>query len=346
MTQHIADLLPEYVNGTLDLDTAASVRAHLRLCPDCRVSYAAWQSLASATRSFAVGEHRIAPTNHPGAFAGIPGIAQTPSEDLMDTTLTLPQLDTFTGATRKTLRRITLGHLNHGLELVAALAIVSVLAAGYAAYTRGTPSGTGGGRPINLAFAQNATPEAATEFNELCDVAPRTPEDLARVLADYDGTPIEPAVYLRAPDDLPDGTPIDAGDRQPSETREAVDTVWSRYWHCDQAGLRLNAFALMTDDGVRRVFFRSSFSTNATWGDPLPTIEVPGATPVSPEEIKRSMIDRPPFPLGAGVILPDGRVVMLLETGTTTDELGPSGVAVFVQQNGAWLIDDFTIFQG
>jgi len=49
--QHIADLLPAYVNGTLDPVTVTRVREHLLACEACRGELATWETLRDATRA-------------------------------------------------------------------------------------------------------------------------------------------------------------------------------------------------------------------------------------------------------------------------------------------------------
>lgn len=46
--EHIADLLPAYVNGQLDAASARHVREHLASCEPCRLELAAWNSIKGA----------------------------------------------------------------------------------------------------------------------------------------------------------------------------------------------------------------------------------------------------------------------------------------------------------
>jgi hypothetical protein len=50
---HIDDLLPAWLNGTLTFDVKARVRSHLDHCPTCRAELDEWQAIAQATRAFA-----------------------------------------------------------------------------------------------------------------------------------------------------------------------------------------------------------------------------------------------------------------------------------------------------
>ena len=45
---HIPDMLPAYVNGTLDAETAARVAAHLPTCAACQGELAEWRAIAGA----------------------------------------------------------------------------------------------------------------------------------------------------------------------------------------------------------------------------------------------------------------------------------------------------------
>lgn len=59
---HVADLLPEYANGTLAQASAARVRAHVARCAACEGELREWERLAAAERFAA-------------AHAGAPGLA-------------------------------------------------------------------------------------------------------------------------------------------------------------------------------------------------------------------------------------------------------------------------------
>lgn len=43
--EHMADLLPAYINGRLDADSASLVREHLVSCASCRLEFANWEAL-------------------------------------------------------------------------------------------------------------------------------------------------------------------------------------------------------------------------------------------------------------------------------------------------------------
>ena len=47
--EHIADLLPAYVNGQLDANSARVVREHLVSCAPCRLELATWKALKDTT---------------------------------------------------------------------------------------------------------------------------------------------------------------------------------------------------------------------------------------------------------------------------------------------------------
>src|SRR5579884_3336226 len=51
--EHAGDLLPAYVNQTLDGPQAAAVRGHLASCPRCAAELAEWDAIGDAARGAA-----------------------------------------------------------------------------------------------------------------------------------------------------------------------------------------------------------------------------------------------------------------------------------------------------
>lgn len=59
---HIADLLPAYLNGTLDLQSSGRVQKHLLVCKACQQELFTWEALRDATQ-FAIASAPLPSTN-------------------------------------------------------------------------------------------------------------------------------------------------------------------------------------------------------------------------------------------------------------------------------------------
>ena len=202
------------------------------------------------------------------------------------------------------------GHLAVGV--VATLAFLGAGAAGWAAASTPTP-----GRAEVIDPAE-------------CRVAPRSPENIAALLA----TPIAlpgatpPAVAGRvgSEDDLPRGAPADA------ETVAAVAEVERHLAACLNAGDLPRLLALLTDDAARALL---AFPIENVEG--ARTVADLVATPASPvREGERIAL----FPVRGVRVLPDGRVGAIVETGFV-GALGTVARSVFhtyERRGGRWLV--------
>ena len=60
--EHVEDLLPAYVNATLDADAVARVRVHLARCAACRDELALWTTVADASQAYVAALPADAPS--------------------------------------------------------------------------------------------------------------------------------------------------------------------------------------------------------------------------------------------------------------------------------------------
>jgi hypothetical protein len=193
----------------------ASVRDHLRLCPDCRVNHAAWQALAAATGEIAAAEPWLS-RGHVAATSVIPGgIASSDTEHAMDATTRFPARFGAGSSAGKFGRGFGLSRLKWALEVVAVVAIAAVLIAGFFAYRDGSPPDRGTSVP---GAAQNATPESASVPG--CRVTPRTPQDLARILGESGARDTTFTEFAVLPE-LPEGGAVELA------THQAIEATWN-----------------------------------------------------------------------------------------------------------------------
>jgi hypothetical protein len=186
--------------------------------------------------------------------------------------------------------------------------------------------------PGRVAAAQS--PAASPVGPVACSVAPRPVDQLVALWFAASGTPIAtppPASPVAAEAHLPQGAPADPA------TVAAVSRTLAEIDDCFAANQFARAFALMSDRLVQQ------FGPDLT--DPNEN------TPEKAQAVLAAQLATPPT--GSPVMsepsisapravrmLPDGRVGGLVSTASET------AFAIFVQQNGQWLLDDLVPVAG
>jgi hypothetical protein len=183
--------------------------------------------------------------------------------------------------------------------------------------------------PVTVA-AQGTTPAAGTDATEVvaCTVEPRPVDEIVAFWFDPAGTPLaepRPSSPVIAEAELPGGEPVN------QDTVAAITATLGAWVACLQESQYARAFALMTDDLVRR--------SGPNFGDPVEDTaanvrarlqaQLVGTPGPLPRELRR-----PAPPLRDARLLPDDRVGAVWETG------GDVIFVVFVRQDGGWLIAD------
>ncbi len=171
------------------------------------------------------------------------------------------------------------------------------------------------------AAAQEASPAADLDIPapEECTVAPRTEEDFRALF--QDASSVATPAASSEPGTLPAGEPAD------DQTVEEINTVWRNYIACVNAGDLTRAFALTSDQQLRRIFVYPGI--DAASEDQL--IEIFMATPAP----LSSNMALPFVPLEDARLLDDGRAAAV-DPGST----GQRQVLIFREEDDQWRFDD------
>ncbi|MGH3450073.1 MAG: zf-HC2 domain-containing protein [Haloechinothrix sp.] len=348
--EHVTDLLPAYINGTLDVTMAKRIRSHLEHCPACRVERDAWASVASATRAWAASAEEPVPgsTVIEAVWAAIEQAGRLSSVKPLDST-TLRSVESSTVGTEQERRggsmETTATSLSNtlmvsfnrpredqdrlgrssawwsGSKLATVAVLLLAFAAGYVAYLLAPDSSIEQpSLPSAAQEAANATP-VVPDSSE-CRIEPRTAADIeGRLGVPAAGTPV---VLAQPPYDLPEGEPADAG------TTEAITATWREFWACVAAQDPQRAAALFSDAGLGRI------------GDPplAGFLGLPSAPRDYPYQVHSY-----PYHLIKARVLEDRRVAATFDPNPPLDPAVVGNYAVqygviFIEVDGRWLIDE------
>ncbi len=169
--------------------------------------------------------------------------------------------------------------------------------------------------------AQEASPAAELDIPapEECTVAPRTEEEFRALFEDASSV----ATPLASPEPgmLPAGEPVD------DQTVDEINMVWRHYVACVNAGDLARAFALTSDQQLRRVFVYPEI--DAASEDQLIEIFMAPPSPLAPN------MAVPFIPVEDARLLNDGRVAAVDPGGT-----GQRQVLFFIKEGDQWRFDD------
>ncbi len=251
------------------------------------------------------------------------------------------------------------------LGLVATLTLVLLVAASsLALYLSAPPSWND---PTMLPAAVGATPgtdaaylaehpDLTIPYLTTCNGQPRSLADLSRILnvplqPNRQGTPRlivdsnDPHPVAPTPSLLqsqPNGdisTPVVT--EAPAETRNAVTQTWGLYRSCELSHESRRSAVYMSDEALLRLVYRNDVDLGA--------VAALAAEPRSPDHLP--IFDQP----ADGVLAEFGITGMDRVTATIyiertyqdgTPRLELHGYVAFVRQNGVWLVDELTVFQG
>ena len=309
---HVGDLLPALINGTLDPETAMRVRGHLDRCTACREELTEWEAIATATQVFADRQQPTAPalddvwaeiepnTPHRPGNGTLSRSAQARAavrQGITDSSWRDPALQsrrtTMSTTTLPTTRpRFALPAWTRHLHGVSTgLLIAVIVALSVAAWGLNGIGGNGGGDEPNGNFAAvpgstGAANIASTPVTNMvgvaCTVEPMTRDELiAHFQAANVATEPEYALYEQP--------------REPSpEESEAIVQTYLEWQAC----------VLMGNGGLQAMRFQSPWLTANTSGLFLDPSQSSTHRPISDEAIEAfvdGLFDEPiPTPEVAG----------------------------------------------
>lgn len=172
--------------------------------------------------------------------------------------------------------------------------------------------------------AQDATPISPAP--ELCTLTPPTYEQLSAYAASPAAEVTEaPAATPGAELTLPEGTPVD------DATRTAVEESMTINVACLNTGSTLMTMAAYSESALQRLVGGAGPVSQELYGSL--------ATPEPIAEEDRTVI----YEFGDMVMLPDGRVAVIIVGDNQGDDTSDAGPTLFylAEKDGHWYIDDF-----
>jgi len=173
-----------------------------------------------------------------------------------------------------------------------------------------------------VAAAQDATPISPDP--SLCTLTPPTYEEIVMYAA-------SPAAEIPSPEATPAAV-LPAGEPVDDATRDAVEQSMIINVACLNTGSTLLTMAAYTDEALAKIIAGAGPVTQEQF-DAL-------ATPQAIAEGERTVI----FEFQDMVLLPDGRVAVIIVGDNQADPTSDSGPTLFYlkEVDGHWYIDDFT----